>query len=83
MKSIVAAASHASEDSLGVKETGPIARLPPAQQEEAKQEVNYDPPGSEDIADMQTGVRKEEPAASTKRWRRNWSNECSDKAVIE
>eukprot|EP00972_Heterocapsa_arctica_P023148 3408694-Heterocapsa_arctica.AAC.1 len=70
MDSVVEAASHASEDSLGVKETSPINPLPPANQEKVKQKEIYNPPGSEDMADMQTGVRKEEPAAPTKRWRR-------------
>eukprot|EP00972_Heterocapsa_arctica_P026362 3880765-Heterocapsa_arctica.AAC.1 len=35
------------------------------------------------MADMQTGVRKEEPAAPTKGWRKNWAEQCSNKAIAE
>eukprot|EP00972_Heterocapsa_arctica_P040749 6004866-Heterocapsa_arctica.AAC.1 len=82
MDSVVEAASRAASDSLGVLETGPIKPLPPGKPEEI-----YKPPEDADVAEMQSGVRKEEPAAPTKRWPRdkgnNWADQSTPQAIAE
>eukprot|EP00972_Heterocapsa_arctica_P112340 16431197-Heterocapsa_arctica.AAC.1 len=64
MDSVVDAASRATSDSLGVRETGPIDPIPPGKPEEI-----YTPPGDADMAEMQVGVRTE-PTVAVERWPR-------------
>eukprot|EP00972_Heterocapsa_arctica_P076276 11253385-Heterocapsa_arctica.AAC.1 len=54
MDSVVNAVSRTAPNSLGVRETGPIDPIPPD-----TPTTIYVPPGDDDMADMQGGVRKE------------------------
>eukprot|EP00972_Heterocapsa_arctica_P080270 11830947-Heterocapsa_arctica.AAC.1 len=58
-------ASTSDVDPLGVTVVWPISPIPPATQEIADEDK---PPDEAMIADIQTGVRKEEPVVPKKRW---------------